>query len=530
MSIKLFRSTFLVSILTGISRILGLIREIVFATLFGATSGMDAFLVAFKIPNFLRRLFAEGAFSQAFVPILGEYKERQSPEDFALLIRRVSGSLALVVFLVSMLGSLTSAVWISVFAPGFYHQADKFNWASEMLRITFPYLFFISLTALSGSVLNTLGKFAIPAITPVILNIVLIFGAVFLRDYFDLPIMALAWSVLLAGILQFLFQLPFLWKMGILQWPQIAFRDPGVRRVLRLMVPALYGASVAQISLLFDSVFASFLKTGSVSWLYYSDRLMQFPLGVFGVALSTVVLPHLSRRVAAQDHEGYEKGLAFGLRWVFLIGLPASMGLVVLAKPLVQSFLNYGAFNQEDVLMTSRSLMAFGFGVVCFMAVKVLVTAFYSRQDIKTPVKIATLSVGVNIILNALLMWPLGHVGIALATTIAAMVNMLFLWGMLMKKLNLKISPEGLKDAFKMAISVSFMGLVLILALWLIQHYSGEVFATHAAISHEKISIFHRTLNLVSGRMGYLFGLLSLGFLSYLGMLWCMKFDFKKLF
>ena len=520
MSFKLFRSTVLVSALTGISRILGLIREIVFATLFGATSGMDAFLVAFKIPNFLRRLFAEGAFSQAFVPILGEYKERQSQEEFVELIRKVSGSLALVVFWVSVIGSLSSAIWIGVFAPGFWHQAEKFSWATEMLRVTFPYLFFISLTALSGSVLNTLGKFAIPAVTPVILNIVLIAGAVFFRNYFHLPIMVLAWSVLAAGILQFLFQLPFLYQAGVLRVPVIAFRDPAVRRVLKLMIPALYGASVAQISLLFDTVFASFLKTGSVSWLYYSDRLMQFPLGVFGVALSTVVLPHLSRRVAASDHEGFNQGLAFGLRWVFLIGLPASMGLMVLARPLVLTFLNYGAFNQQDVLMTEHSLMAFSLGVVCFMAVKVLVTAFYSRQDIKTPVKIASLSVGVNIVLNALLMWPLGHVGIALATTIASLINMIFLWAMLYKKLNLSVSKEAIHDGLKMGFSVLGMGLVLIVALQIASHFWGhgqEIFSREVSGG-------------VINRMCLLAGFLLLGLTSYGLLLGVCRFNFKKLF
>ena len=521
MSIKLFRSTFLVSVLTGVSRVLGLFREIVFATLFGATSGMDAFLVAFKIPNFLRRLFAEGAFSQAFVPILSEYKERESEENFKILIQRVAGSLALVVFVVSVFGSLTSAFWVGVFAPGFWHEPQKFSWASEMLRITFPYLFFISLTALCGSVLNTLGKFAIPAITPVILNIVLIGGAIFFRGFFNLPIMVLPWAVLLAGILQFLFQLPFLMKLGLFRFPVVAFRDAGVRRVLRLMIPALYGASVAQISLLFDTVFASFLKTGSVSWLYYSDRLMQFPLGVFGVALSTVILPHLSRSVAAKDQSAYEKGLAFGLRWVFLIGLPASMGLVVLAKPLVLTFLNYGAFNADDVMMTSRSLMAFGFGVVCFMAVKVLVTGFYSRQNIKTPVKIATISVAVNVILNAILMWPLAHVGIALATTLAAFVNMSLLWFLLYKKKHIPIALSGVMDGVKMVLAVIGMGIVLGIGL----HLVGAQFFLHA-----NTALSHSLIERVGQRIGALIVFLLLGTLSYLGFLWAFRFDFKRLF
>jgi len=521
LSIKLFRSTFLVSVLTGISRVLGLIREIVFATLFGATSGMDAFLVAFKIPNFLRRLFAEGAFAQAFVPLLGEYKERESEESFKLLIQRVAGSLASVLFVVSVVGSLTSALWIGLFAPGFWHEPQKFEWSAHMLRVTFPYLFFISLTALSGSVLNTLGRFAVPAMTPVILNVVLIGGPILFRQYFDLPIMVLPWSVLTAGILQFFFQLPFLAKLGLLRLPQIAFKDKGVRRVLSLMIPALYGASVAQISLLMDSVFASFLKTGSVSWLYYSDRLMQFPLGVFGVALSTVILPHLSRSVAAKDHHAYEKGLAFGLRWVFLIGLPASVGLVVLARPLVLTFLNYGAFNSNDVLMTCRSLMAFGLGVVFFMAVKVLVTGFYSRQNVKTPVKVATISVVVNVVLNALLMWPLGHVGIALATTIAAFVNMSLLWLLLYRKKHLPLTREGIIDGLKMIVAVIGMGVVLAGLV----HWLGVDFFVRNG--HElQASLISKIMD----RLGSLIGLLLVGSLSYLGFLVLLRFHFKRLF
>jgi putative peptidoglycan lipid II flippase len=324
---------------------------------------------------------------------------------------------------------------------------------------------------------------------------------------------------LIAGILQFLFQLPFLIRLGVFRWPVVAFRDAGVRRVLRLMVPALFGASVAQIALLFDTLFASFLKTGSVSWLYYADRLMQFPLGVFGVALSTVILPHLSKSVAEKDQEAFEKGLAFGLRWVFLIGLPASVGLVVLAKPLVWTFLSYGAFNATDATMTAHSLMAFGLGVVCFMAVKVLVTGFYSRQEIKTPVKIATLSVAVNIVLNAVLMIPLAHVGIALATTLASFVNMAFLWGILYRQKHLPITPAGIKDGVKMTLAVMGMGLVLWVALY---EVGTDFFGP--AIHSASLSLGHQIFN----RMAGLIGFLVLGMASYLGFLGLFRFNFRQ--
>ena len=441
MSRKLLKSTVVFAGMTFVSRVLGLVREMVFASFFGATAGMDAFLVAFKIPNFLRRLFAEGAFAQSFVPVLSETKAKHDEATLRELVQRTAGTLAVIVFIIAMIGMLTSAVWIAIFAPGFLHDPAKFELSTRLLRITFPYLFFISLTALSGAVLNTYGKFAVPAFTPVLLNVTLILFTILLSHHFEYPVEAVAWGVLVAGIVQFLFQLPFLWKLRLLTWPKWGWHFPLVRKVLKLMVPILFGASVTQIGLLIDTVFASFLKTGSVSWLYYSDRLMQFPLGVFGVALSTVILPHLSRHHAMKNDREYKHALDWALKMVVLFAIPAALGLLLLSGPLLSTLFEYGKFNYFDVRMAQQSLAMFALGLPFFITVKVLVTAFYSRQNMKTPVKIAVIALLVNIIGNATLIWPMAHAGIALSTSIASLVNVGLLFFILSKQKIFQAQP-----------------------------------------------------------------------------------------
>lgn len=431
---NIFKSTVIVSLMTFLSRILGLLREMVFATTFGATAGMDAFLVAFKIPNFLRRLFAEGAFSQAFVPVLSEYHSQYSASDMKALIQRVSGTLALIVLMVSIIGSLTSSIWIGIFAPGFHQAGSKFHLASQMLSITFPYLFFITLTALAGGILNVFHKFAVPAFTPVLLNVCLIVFALWGAPHFKYPEIAVAWGVLVAGIFQFIFQLPFLKNLGMLVWPKWGWNDPGVKRVLKLMMPALFGASVAQISLLLDTIFASFLKTGSVSWLYYSDRLMQFPLGVIGVALSTVALPHLSKYHAHQNEAAYQETLNNALRLVFVVALPSAVMLALFSGPILVTLFGYHAFSLFDIKMSQQSLIAFAVGLLFFIAVKVLVSAFYAKQNTRIPVRIGVIAMLVNMLLNLALIFPLKHAGLALATSLAAMINALLLLVVLKRK------------------------------------------------------------------------------------------------
>ncbi|MCP3665380.1 MAG: murein biosynthesis integral membrane protein MurJ [Gammaproteobacteria bacterium] len=419
----MFRSLAKIFSNTMLSRVLGFVRDVVFAHTFGASAGMDAFFVAFKIPNFLRRLFAEGAFSVAFVPVLSEYKERRSFDELKLLIDQVSGTLSGVLLLVTLLGSLGAPLLVMLFAPGFLGDPAKLALASDMLRLTFPYLFFISLTALAGRVMNAHGRFGIPAFTPVLLNLVLIAAALWLRPMMDQPIMALAWGVFVAGGMQLLFQLPFLHQMKLMPRLRFAPRSEGVKRIGKLMLPALFGVSVTQLNLLLDTLIASFLVSGSISWLYYSDRLMEFPLGVLGVALGTVILPGLSAKHANQSTEGFSQTLDWALRWALFLGLPAAVGLFLLAGPMIATLFLSDVFTGNDVSMASRSLMAYSLGLVSFIMIKVLAPGYYARQDTKTPVRIAVIAMVSNMVLNIILVFPLAHAGLALATTLSATLN-----------------------------------------------------------------------------------------------------------
>ncbi|KTD66123.1 murein biosynthesis integral membrane protein MurJ [Legionella spiritensis] len=420
---SLLRSTSLVSVMTLLSRLMGFARDMLLAYFFGAQAGIDAFYVAFRIPNFMRRLFAEGAFSQAFIPVLAEYQQTKSIGDVRVFIARVTGQLGAVLSVLTVIGVLAAPIIIFIFAPGFGEGSTRSILATEMLRVTFPYLMLISLTAMAGAILNTYGYFGVPAFTPVILNICMILAAVYFTPYFDAPVVALAWGVLLAGIAQFLFQIPFLFHRGLLVRPRIFWKDEGVRRVLKLMIPALFGVSIAQLNLMVDSIFASFLQIGSVSWLYYTDRLTDFPLGVFGVAIATVILPHLSRKYAEQNSEKFSRALDWGLRLILLIGLPAGLGLSLFSMPVIASCFAYGKFSAIDVLQTQKSLVALAAGVPAFMMIKVLASGFYAQQDIKTPVKIGALAMLVNSILCAVFIWPLAHAGLTLASALAGYVN-----------------------------------------------------------------------------------------------------------
>lgn len=428
---SLLRSSGLVSLMTMLSRVLGLVRDMVIANQFGAGAGADAFFVAFKIPNFLRRLFAEGAFSQAFVPVLSEYRALRSPREVRDLIGAVAGVLGTVLLLLTAL-AVAGSPWVTwVFAPGFADEPEKFDLAVQMLRITFPYLLLISLTAFAGAILNSYDRFAIPAFTPVLLNLSLIGAAIWLTPRMSEPVVALAWGVLIAGMLQLFFQLPFLLRLGLLPRPRLDYRHEGVRRIMKLMVPALFGVSVGQINLLLDTVLASFLQTGSVSWLYYSDRLMELPLGVFGIAIATVILPSLSRRHANRSQEEFSRLLDWGVRAVLLIGLPAALALTLLAEPLLITLFYHGALEPRDVTMAAMSLRAYAMGLIAFMLVKVLAPGYFARQDTKTPVKIGVIAMVANMVFNLILILPLAHMGLALATTLSAFLNAgLLAWGL----------------------------------------------------------------------------------------------------
>lgn len=457
----MFRSTVTVGGITTISRVCGLIRDVVFATLFGASMGMDAFIVAFRIPNFLRRLFAEGGFSQVFVPILAEYKARRSMEEVRALVDQTTASLGLILLLTTAIGILVAPVLIAIFAPGFINVTAKQALAAQMLRITFPYILFISLTALAAGILNTYQRFAVPAFTPVLLNLSLIGCAVWLAPQFSQPVVALAWGVLLAGVVQLLFQFPFLVKLGVFPRPGFNRDREGVRRILKLLLPILFAVSITQINLLVDTLIASFLATGSISWLYFSDRLVEFPMGVFGVALTTVILPTLSAHHANGSRDEYRKTLDWALRWVFLIALPAAVGLALLAPPVLTTLFQYRGFTFYDVEMAGRSLVAYALGLPAFILIKVLASGYFSRQDTKTPVKIGAITMVTNIVFNLLLVVPLAHAGLALATSISAYVNAGLLFYHLRKEEHYLAQPGWRGYLFKIGIALTAMSLLL---------------------------------------------------------------------
>ena len=412
--------------MTMLSRVSGFARDVVLSHFFGAAGIADAFFVAFRIPNFFRRLFAEGAFAQAFVPALAEYRsgERQVLDRF---VRAVTGNLLVILAVVTVAGVL-GAAWLTVlFAPGFAGDDGRLVIATDMLRVTFPYLALISLTAYAGALLNSFHHYAVPAVTPVLLNVVLILAALVGAPLFDEPVMALAWGVLAAGVAQLLFQFPALQRLHLLQPPRVDWTDPGVRKVVRLFVPAAFAASVNQINSLIGTILASFLATGSISWLYYADRLMELPIGLVAVALGTVLLPNLSRLHADSDREGFAATLDWGLRMGVLLGVPASTALFVLAVPLIATIYRHGAFSGTDVAMAAAALQAFAVGLPALVLVKIAAPGFFARQDTTTPFRYAVVSVAVNVSFSLAVFWWLHHVGLALATSVAAIVNMVLL-------------------------------------------------------------------------------------------------------
>lgn len=422
---SLLKSSGVVSLMTLISRLFGLIRDMVIAFFFGAGAGADVFFLAFRIPNLFRRLFAEGAFSQAFVPVLSEYREKRSFNEVRALVQNVSGTLGVNLVLITLLGVVGAEVVISIFAAGFVYkdEVEKLALATEMLRLTFPYLLLISMTAFSGAILNTFGRFAAPAFTPVLLNLSLIFCAIYLRPYLEEPVMALAWGVLIAGVAQLSFQLPFLASERLLMLPRVNYRDEGVKKIMLLMLPAIFGVSVGQINLLLDTVLASFLETGSLSWLYYSDRLLELPLALFAITIATVILPGLSREHANDSSEDFSATLNWALRLVFLFGLPATIALILLSESLITTLFFQGEMTRRDVTMSSLSLMAYAVGLLGHMSVKVLAPGYFSRQDTRTPVKYGVVALVSNMVLNLLLVWQYKHAGLALATSLSAFIN-----------------------------------------------------------------------------------------------------------
>ncbi len=472
-----------------------------FARIFGIDAGTDAFFVAFKIPNFMRRLFAEGAFSQAFVPVLSDYKEQGSKQALKLFIDRTAGTLALILLLVTIVGVIAAPILITLFAPGFIGEGKQYDLAVQMLRITFPYLFFISSVAFAGGILNSHGKFAIPAFTPVFLNLCMIAAAIWLSPHMEDPIVALAWGVFAAGIVQLLFQFPALYQLGLLPKLKFGFKDPGVKRILKLMLPAIFGVSVTQINLLLDTLIASFLVAGSVSWLYYSDRLVEFPLGIFGIALATVILPSLSKNHAADDPVEFSKSLDWALRLVLLIGLPASAGLLILAEPMLSTLFQYEEFGVSDVQLAGKSLMAYSIGLLGFILVKVLVPGFTSRKDMKTPVRFGIYAMVANMGMNITLVFPLAHAGLALATSLGAFFNASLLLSKLLKD---KIYKPG-KNWANFIVKIIFANEIM--ALFLYVCVDGDQWFDWSAFDRS----FNLALWIALGGLVYAISLLFIG-------------------
>lgn len=431
---SLLRSSLLTGSMTMVSRVLGLIRDIVLVGVLGAGGAMDAFVIAQKIPNFFRRLFAEGAFSQAFIPVLSEYREKGTHAAVKELVDKVAGCLGSILLLVTVIGVVGAVGFAYIFGYGYADEPEKFSLLTDLIRITFPYLMLISLTGLAGAILNSYDRFAIPAVTPIFLNIFMIAAALLVADFFPNPAYALAWSIVAAGIFSLLFQLPFLRQIHLLPSPRIDWSHPGVKRILVLMAPALFGVSVSQLNLLLDSMIATMLSDGAASWLFLSDRLVELPLGVFGVAIATVIMPGLSRLSATQSGEKFSHMLDWAIRFVVLIALPATLALIILAEPILFTLFYHGEMESSDILMSSYSLKAYALGLFAFMLIKVLVPGYFARQDMKSPVRIGIIAIIANIVMKPIvviplvMLWGLGHVGLAFTTAMAAYVNAYLLY------------------------------------------------------------------------------------------------------
>lgn len=468
---KLLRSTLLFSGLTFLSRLSGYARDMVQSHVFGASGLTDAFVVAYRIPNFLRRIFAEGAFAQAFVPVFSAAREGGDRQALKHLLDRVAGSLCAAVLVVTAIGVLCAPWLVNVFAPGYADDPVRHEAAGDMLRITFPYLFFISMVALAGGVLNSFNRFAVPALTPILHNLAVIAAALWLAPLLEVPVYALAWGVFAAGAIQLLVQVPALARLGLLPRPRLGFGDPGVRRVLKLMGPAVLSASVSQINLLVGTAFASLLVAGSQTWLYLADRLLEFPIGMFGVALGTVLLPTLSRRFAAGDHVGFGRNIDWGVRVVMLLAMPAAAGLIVLAAPICASLYQHGRFTAQDTAMTALALSALCIGLPGFMLGKVLAPGFFARQDTRTPMRAAIVVVVVNIALLFALVLPLrragvdsAHVAIAFATGLCGLLHAALLGIWLFRRGIYRPAAETWRVLAWVALACAAMVAVLLLA------------------------------------------------------------------
>ncbi len=503
---NLLKALATISSLTLVSRILAFIRDVLIARIFGAGAATDAFFVAFRLPNLLRRLFAEGAFSQAFVPIFGEYKNRRGHDETKLLVDHVVSLLAIILFVVTLIGIVAAPLLVYLTAPGFVQDSDKFNLTVTLLRITSPYIFFISLVAVAAGILNTYNKFWVPAFAPILLNLCFIGGALWLAPYCNPPILALAWAVFVAGFVQLAFQVPFLKRIGMLPTFRLSLKDAGVWRVIRQMGPAVFGVSISQISLIINTIIATLLVSGSVSWLYYADRLMEFPSGLLGAALGTILLPSLSKLHADSNPAEYSRLLDWGLRLTFMLTLPAALALGMIAVPLLATFFQHGAFSAHDVLMTRNALVGYSVGLIGMLAVKVLAPAFYARQDIRTPVKIGIITLLATQVMNLLFVFWLQHAGLALAIGLGSCLNSAILFYLLRKRSIYQPEPGWGKFLAKIGVALLALGLVLWFGMGSEQYWlTTEGWA----------------------RIGHLTWLVLAGIAAYFAVLWMLGFRLK---
>ncbi len=504
----LWRSTIIVSAMTMLSRVLGLVRDIVLLNVFGAGKDFDTFVVAFRIPNFFRRLFAEGAFSQAFIPVLTEYKTSRTHAEVQILISRVFGCLLTAMTLLTFVAMVAAPAIIYLYAPGFHDDPEKFALAVEMFRLTIPYLLFMSLTAFASSILNTYGSFASPAFSPVLLNVTMIAGAWGFTQFMAEPIMVLGWAVVVAGVLQLAIQIPELWKKNLLIPPKVDFKHEGVDRILKLMLPALFGVSVTQINLLLNTIWASFMQDGSVSWLYSAERMTELPLGLIGVAIGTVILPSLSARHAEQDQAKFRGMIDWAAKVIMLVGIPASIALFMLSTPIIQALFQRGEFTVEDTQMTALALQCMSAGVISFMLIKVFAPGFYAQQDTKTPVRVGLMAVAANAILNVvfigffkLIDWQAEHMALALASSGSALVNAGMLYFYLHKRNIYRFGAHWKK----LALQYSVANITMIAALWYgLTWYQGDI--------SQWLRIAEVVGLCVLGVVAYLIGLIATGF------------------
>lgn len=500
---NLLRTLANVSSMTLLSRIMGFVRDMLMAKYFGAGFATDAFFVAFKLPNLLRRIFAEGAFSSAFVPILAQYKLNKSHLETKAFISHIAGLLSLVLVVIVIIGILLAGKIILITAPGFIHSREQYVLASRLLQITFPYILFISLASLVGGVLNTWDKFSIPAITPIILNLSFIVFIVFFRQYFTMPIYALAWAVFVGGLLQLIFQIIFLKSIDMNFIPKLNLRDSAVWNVIKRMLPSIFAMSISQINMLINTIFASFLAHGSISWMYYADRLMEFPTGIFGAALGTILLPSLSKHAHSRNQQLFSSTLDWGIKLTLILVLPASIGLALISKQLIMVLFMHGSFNLHDVIMTQRALVAYSIGLIGLILVKVLAPGFYANNDVKTPVKIAICSLVLAQIMNSIFIYPLQHAGLALSIGLAACFNAFCLGYFLIKKGFYTPSSDLIYFTSKVIAAVIIMTICLSLTLNLTNfNYHNGYFKSIMAL------LFILSIAIVS----YFISLFSLGF------------------